>query len=329
MESNRVSILLIILLAVLGILSVAALSATESAFAKAPRSIAGCTVRTSDCYEANQTQTQALCFTVHNASTDAEWLDAVRLTFPDYPGYGPWSVSCTSQDATDSSGNPVNFTCNIPSANEVRYDDNDSDGIGEVTAGSSWGFCVNATIPINYSGPRIINWGLSGDEESGSALPHDIIGALTIEECSPVMLKPSSVAAGGCNGVMQPHEFELWNNTGSGGTFNLTYDVPSGNAIFTGPSGYYVSAGGIVTFAVQLVPDLCLGAAEQVTATLQASGNGESDSATIVKTISLFSGWTKRASSPIPTMDNVVACAVHDGGLWSVGGFGAQGATQL
>ena len=63
-----------------------------------------------------------MCFTVHNASPDSEWLDAVRLTFPDI--LGDWTVSCFTQDANDSNGYPVIMNCTINGNNEVVYTDN-------------------------------------------------------------------------------------------------------------------------------------------------------------------------------------------------------------
>lgn len=291
------------------------------------RSIAGSSVTTENCYEPGHTQT--LCFTVYNGSTDGEWLDRVRLTFP--TSLGDWTVSCQSQDATDSSGYPVNLTCSNSFPYEVLYTDNDIEtpNIGEITSGSSWGFCVAVTVPLGYNGPRIVNWGLSGDQDPFSAEPHDIAGTLSIEECMPLMLKPSSLVVEGCNGITQTHTFELWNNTGGDGIFNLAYNAPEGCGDFTGPSSFFMSAGETVTFTVQLEPDLCMAAGEQMTVTLEAVGNGESDDSTIVNTVTELAGWQGRTFSPIPTMDNVVVWASHqDGGLWSIGGYGAGGATQ-
>jgi hypothetical protein len=287
-------------------------------------SIEGSDVTTANCYEANRTQT--LCFTVYNGSTDGEWLDRVRLTFPNL--LGPWQVSCNSQDLTDSSGNPANLDCNA-TANEVIYADKDTDGIGEITAGSSWGFCVDLDIPEPYFGPRVINWGLSGDEEPGSAPPHNIQGTTIVEACTPLMLKPTSQAVEGCNGITQTHSFELWNNTGNAGTFDLMYHVSPTGSHFSGPASLQLAAGEIVTFTAQFKPDFFLKPGDRVTATLEALGNGAGDASSLVNTVTPLAGWQGQAASPIPTMDNVVVWASHrDGGLWSIGGYGAQGATQ-
>jgi hypothetical protein len=292
-----------------------------------PMDVSGSSVTTQNCYEPDRSQT--LCFTVYNGSTDAEWLDGIRLTFP--TALGAWSVSCSSQDPTDSSGNLVNLTCSKPSDNELIFTDTDVEPtpIGEISAGSSWGLCVGATIPSPYNGPRIINWGISGDEEPGSTMPHDITGTLEIEQCTPLMLKPANLSVEGCNGITQTHTFELWNNTGSSGTFDLTYNVSSNNATFVGPGTMSLSGDEIVTFTVQLKPDLCLNPGAKVTATLQVAGNSQFDESTVVQTITSLAGWGSRQESPIPSMDSVVVWASHaDGGLWAIGGYGANGATQ-
>jgi hypothetical protein len=290
-------------------------------------SVTGSSVSTENCYKAATPQT--LCFTVYNGSTDGEWLDRVRLTFPQ--ALGNWVVSCGVQDVADSSGNPVGFACSTSFPYEVLYTDVDSEtpDIGEVTAGSSWGFCVNVIVPSGYVGPRIVNWGLSGDQEPGSVPPHDVEGTLEIEQCMPLMLKPATLTTEGCNDIAQAHTFELWNNTGGAGTFNLTYGVPSGDASFTGPSSLSLGADEWITFTVQLRPDLCLDAGDVVTAVLEAQGQGQYDQSEIVHTITDLSGWGGRKDSAVPSMDNVVVWASHaDGGLWSIGGYGAAGATQ-
>jgi hypothetical protein len=293
-----------------------------------PTSIAGSTVSTVNCYQSGQTQT--LCFTVYNGSPDAEWLDLVRLTFPAV--LGNWVVSCQQQDAVDSSGAVVNMACSTSAANEVLYVDSENETptpIGEISAGSSWGFCVNVTVPSAYDGPRIVNWGLSGDEEPGSTPPHELAGTLEMEQCTPLMLSPASLLVEGCNGVAQEHEFALWNNTGSDGTFDLTYQVPSGNATFGGPSSMTLSAGEVITFLAELEPDLCLGPGDTVAAALQVAGNGHTDGSELAQTITEVAGWGTRQATLIPSMDSVVVWASHaDGGLWAIGGYGAKGATQ-
>lgn len=289
--------------------------------------IDGSSVAANNCYEANKTQT--LCFTVYNGSTDAEWLDGVHVTFP--AGPTAWDVACGTWDQVDSIGNPVNFSCGWTTpGSEVLFTDNDIEvpPIGEISAGSSWGFCVQATIPPGYTGPQPFGWELSGDEDG--ALPHDIAGETMIEECMPLMLSPSSMVVEGCNGVTQTLTFELWNHHAGNGTFDLGYYVTSGGAAFIGPPDFYLSNGSVVSFTVELAPDRCLGPGEQVMASIEVAGNGEGDFSTITHTTTSLSGWqTMPYTSPVPSMDSAVIWASHDdGGLWVIGGYGSGGATQ-
>ncbi len=278
------------------------------------------------CYEANKTQ--ALCFTVYNGSSDAEWLTRVRLTMP-----LSWTVSCKSKDATDSMGNPVKFNCSNSFSYEVLYTDAEDEGpnIGEISAGASWGFCVDVAIPSGYTGSRPFHWGLLGDGDGDP--PHEITdGETYIEECMPVMLNPAVLNVEGCNGVTQTLDFELWNHHAGNGTFNLAYAVPSANGVFTGPTSFYLPDGGVVTFTTQLAPDRCLGPGQQMNATLEVDGDNpiKYDRSEIIHTVSWISGWqTQPYTSPVPSMDSAVIWASHrDGGLWVIGGYGSDGATQ-
>ena len=76
---------------------------------------------------------------------------------------------------------------------------------------------------------------------------------------------------------------------------------------------------------------LCLAADEVITArlTVQVQGGGDFDFSVISQTITENAGWHRREDSPIPSMDNAVIWAYRgDGGLWSVGGYGSEGAAQ-
>ncbi|MFL7791025.1 MAG: hypothetical protein AB8I69_02710 [Anaerolineae bacterium] len=281
------------------------------------------------CYEAGKAQ--MLCFTVYNGSNDAEWLDGITMTFPSAP---IWQPTCSSGtwDVVDSIGNPVKFTCSwaVPSS-QVYFIDNDIETptpIGEISAGSSWGFCVQVDIPAGYSGPQPVSWELSGDEDGSP--PHDIVGETMIQECAPLMLNPSSVVVEGCNGTTQTLTFELWDHHAGGATFHLDYYVPSGNAAFVGPSDFYLTSGSVVTFTAELAPDRCLDPGEQVVASIEAFGGSGGDFSVITHTVTALAGWqTLPYTSPVPSMDSVVVWASHDdGGLWVIGGYGADGATQ-
>ncbi|MBN1583532.1 MAG: hypothetical protein JXA89_22680 [Anaerolineae bacterium] len=303
----------------------AAITTTASTLSIGPASVSGSSLGGDDCYAAGNTR--VMCFSIHNGSPDAEWLSQVRLTFPTLDG--AWEVACHTQDAADSSGSPVNMACNA-SGNEIVFTDNDvetPDNIGELSAGSSWGFCASVTVPGAYTGDRIVNWGILGDGDG--APPHDETGILSVEQCLPLMIKPSTLQVQGCNGITQTLTFELWNDTGSNGTFALSYEVTSGNGTFSGPDSLVLSDGEIVTWTASLVPDKCLSVGDVVAAALSVSGNGRQDTSLVTHTALAFAGWQGQTVSPVPAMDNVVIWASHaDGGLWSIGGYGSMGATQ-
>ena len=294
------------------------------------RSIAGSSVTTEDCYQADETQavTQTLCFKVYNSSWDSEWITQTRLTFPTQDG--AWDVDCKPgfQDATDSMGNPVYFNCTTPKINEVLYTDSDdeSPNYGEIAAGSSWGTCVDVIVPAGYTGDRYIHWGLTGDGE-GDPL-HEISGMIKIEKCTPLTLKPSRVTIAGCNGTTQILEFRLENYEAGDTDVDLTYSAPA--ADFTGQTSLHINQGQIVTFTTQFESRLWLKPGETITAslTVEAQG-GHADTSIITQTITENAGWHRRDDSLIPAMDNAVIWANRvDGGLWSVGGYGSGGAAQ-
>ena len=171
MQSGKLSILVSIVLALVGVLFAGALLAARTALAEAPQSIAGSTVTTGGGYVPGRSA--FFCATALNASTDLEWLDAVSLTFP-----SGWTPVCDWQAATDSCGNAVAFGCST-AANIVSYLDNDGD-YGEVYGGCSWSFCLTLNVPGDASGSRSVLWALSGDGYGSP--PYDVNGADTIYE---------------------------------------------------------------------------------------------------------------------------------------------------
>ncbi len=272
-------------------------------------SIAGSTVTGSDCYQPGDTAT--LCFTAHNASPDLEWLDAVTLTFP-----AAWTVACNSQDATDSGGHTVAFTCTA-AGNKVSYTDNDG-GFGEIYDGEQWGFCADVTVPASASGVQSVDWALSGDDNEDP--PHDVNGTLDIAQCLPLDLTPDTLEVQGCVAVTQTHTLNLFNNTGAGGTFNLTYDTPGGHGSISGPASHVLNASDTVTFTVTLTPDLCIMPGVQVIATIEASGNGYSDTSVITETVSTVTSPEWQPATPTPQGTRYHAVAYHDGYLYQIGG---------
>jgi hypothetical protein len=287
-------------------------------------SLSNSSVKTTDCYQ--EDKKQLLCFTVNNGSTDQEWIDVVRLTFPEDTviPLPAWTVNSSSyEDPADSVGYVVNFTHTI-SGRQIEYRTADGDGYGEISNGASWEACVDVTVPPGYDGPRMIPWELEGDKTTGVGAS----GSIEIEKCTPLTLKPSQVVITGCNGLAQSLEFELTNyGAGDGATVNFTYDAP--DAEFIGPDDFLMDEEDTITFTAQFEPWACIGSGETVTGTLIVESGPHSDASFINQTISENTGWHRRGDSPVPSMDTVVVWASHaDGGLWSIGGYGSNGATQ-
>ena len=286
-----------------------------------PMTVDGSSVQTADCYRAGITQT--LCFAVTNGSTDGEWLDGVQLTFPTLAGN--WRVACNTalQDLTDSVGYAVDFNCTTPLVNRVVFQDGDSDGYGEISMGSSWGACVDVHVPAPYAGDRYIPWVLSGDGGGTTS------GSIKMEKCTPLTLRPSQVVIEGCNGIPQVLEFELWNYGAGNVDVDLTYAASA--AEFVGPPGFHIEEGEVLTFTTHFAPGLCVESGETISGSLTAEAQvgGHSDTSAITQTVTEFGGWHRREDSSIPAMDNAVVWANRgDGGLWSVGGYGSEGAAQ-
>ena len=129
--------------------------------------IRGAQCTTSDPYLPGGTATMRwTCSNGSPAAPDPEALDQVALGFPD-----GWTVACGSQDATDSGGNPVAFSCTA-SGQTVTYADTDG-GPGEILPGRSWSFSVDVTAPATATTPVCAFYTLSGDGSGGE--PHDLI----------------------------------------------------------------------------------------------------------------------------------------------------------
>ncbi len=100
------------------------------------------------------------------SSPAPEALDQVALGFPD-----GWTVACGAQDAADSGGSPVAFSC-AASGQTVTFTDSDG-GSGEVSPGRSWSFSVAVTAPATATAPACAFYTLSGDGAGGE--PHEVI----------------------------------------------------------------------------------------------------------------------------------------------------------
>ncbi len=98
-----------------------------------------------------------------------------------------------------------------------------------------------------------------------------------------VFVAPDQMDLTLCDGRLHPATLNLVNRTGSVGTFDLSYNVPSGNASLVGPPSVTVADGAVLPFTVELSTASCA-AGGAVTATVTATGNGRSNIATLSAT---------------------------------------------
>ena len=135
--------------------------------APALANIRGAKCSTSDPYLPGGTaRMRWTCSNDSPTAPDPEGLNKIALGYPD-----GWTVACGSQNATDSNGNPVAFSCTA-SGQTVTYVDTDG-GPGEILPGRTWSFGVDVTAPATATGPQCAFYTLSGDGSGGE--PHNII----------------------------------------------------------------------------------------------------------------------------------------------------------
>ena len=160
--------------------------------------IRGAQCTTTDPFLPGGTATQRwTCTNGGPAAPDPEALDQVALGFPD-----GWTVACGAQDAADSGGSPVAFSCSA-SGRTVTFSDSDA-GPGEILPGRSWSFSVAVTAPATSTTPVCAFYTLSGDGSGGE--PHEVIdcgtclpakGSVTIVKQAVPQVSGQAFAFGG------------------------------------------------------------------------------------------------------------------------------------
>lgn len=114
-----------------------------------------------------------------------------------------------------------------------------------------------------------------------------------------LVLQPPQVEIEGCNGLPQAHTFQLVNNSGAAGAFDLDYLVPDGHGTLTGPAQLSLGDGQAVAFEVSLTPRLCAMPGETVYGRIDVSGNGWTTAAEIVQAVYLGSRWELAHQLPL------------------------------
>ncbi len=115
-----------------------------------------------------------------------------------------------------------------------------------------------------------------------------------------INLGPDTLGGPACPGSATSYDMSLFNNSGAGATFDLSYSVTSGNASLTGPATVTVANGATGTFTVELTANAGLPNGTAVTGSVDASGGGFSDSSTLAATAdsTLISAWPQLANTP-------------------------------
>jgi hypothetical protein len=346
MKSGKLLILLAMLALVLGVLAASAYAAPpgpdtnpqpagqdmpDAALGTAPAGAGIMSVGTSTVTGVNPTLLPPgspfdMCFTVFVQSPDAEYLDHFEADLPD--GWTVNSVAANSVPPANGCSSALPPVVGVNAGNVVYWQSTGyppQTGCGAwngSTAGANFDFCVNITIPDCTGEPWSFPWNYIGDGYGGA--PHSVAGTVGPVSCLQpgVYLTPEAIPAEGCGGEPQVHTFQLYNNTGADGSFDMAYSVPTANGTLTGPPIVQVANGATAPFDVILTPDQCLDPGVAVTGLIQTAGNGYSDQSTINKTI-LSAYWSQIASEPNNgRMDNVGG-AWNDL-AWSITGYGAD-----
>lgn len=146
----------------------------ETPAAKAVKSVAGSTV---SCGESEflAGTTMDLTLTVHNASTDAEWLTDVEITVP---------AGVTVNSGTTLSGGSAPLTFTGPTGEGVTANWHGNDGSwgalhGDETAVGT----LNVTFGGSLSGVQTFGWFIQGDIYGST--PHDLSGSFTMTASGP------------------------------------------------------------------------------------------------------------------------------------------------
>ena len=137
-------------------------------------------------------------------------------------------------------------------------------------------------------------------------------------------LTPEDLTIRGCNAETGENTFTLKNFTGGPGTtFNLSYNVTTGNASLTGPATVAANERSATEFEVTLDPPDCLPPGTRISATITAEGNNFTSTAVINRTLYQSGFWDDLPPEPEYCRNDIVA-GTWDGKIWSVTGKGAS-----
>ncbi len=213
----------------------------ETPSAKGVKSIAGSTF-TCDQSEYLSGSTTDLVFTVHNASTDAEWLMDISIDFP--PG-----VTVNSSTAFTGGTDPMPSNGQTGDGAMVTWHGETTSGWGVIHGGETATATVNVTYAGSLSGAVDLDYVMTGDIYGST--PHTLSGTIVLTSAGP-SLTLTAPDGGEDLGIDDPFTF-TWMAAGppltdvqlelsrdAGGSWEtLTASTPNDGAwewIVTGPS---------------------------------------------------------------------------------------------
>ncbi|MBN1314456.1 MAG: choice-of-anchor J domain-containing protein, partial [Anaerolineales bacterium] len=147
---------------------------------------------------------------------------------------------------------------------------------------------------------------------------------ITVTGCAlsqGLYLWPDQLVVQGCGGIPQTHQISLANWTGSDTEIQLSYQPanPAYGSI-SGPASIELPSEMETGLTITITPNLCLPDSLQFTGTVEAAGNGYTDTLQLNKTIhtGLQSEWEPVQGAPQATRFHAVA--YHDGAVYQIGG---------
>jgi uncharacterized repeat protein (TIGR01451 family) len=199
---------------------------------------------------------------------------------PSVPGYELWlqwrdwfwSERCCDYGVVEGRGGGLDW---IPVSTEFR------DKLG--------GWTEHRVDVSAFAGAGDFQFRFRWHSDSTIAFDGWYVDDIAILQCAlpqDLYLWPDDVEVAGCAGISQTHPFGLFNATGDDAVFDLTYSLAApAYGVFEGPDALFVADQTGTSYVVTLTPDLCLPNGVELLATLEASGNGYSESSYITKTV--------------------------------------------
>jgi hypothetical protein len=188
-------------------------------------------------------------------------------------------------------------------------EDHDANGPGELVTLNldDYAGSANSQVSFHY-GDATYDWWYEVDQV--------VVNACVTE----LRLTPEVLETSGCSDVLQTHTFELTNLTGVDDTFDLSYNATP-NGTLTGPDQIYLGNGVSQELLVELTPDACLFAGDEVLASIDASAQATTFTvqALITKTVNAgLDEWYSTADTPQGTRYHAVA--EYGGDIFQIGG---------